>query len=130
MKTFKQFLNEMALPLGKSPSEFSPPPGNYKAKDVLESFLSIGKKIGKGSSRIAIKVDVESSQFTSPLPLSIKENSSFYRLAPDMNHGMPKIAKRLDNQALGLDNTHKSFKVFQLWLREVSPMFLRSPSNY
>lgn len=76
MKTFKQFLNEMALPLGKSPSEFFPPPGNYKAKDVLDSFLSIGKKIGKGSSRIAIKVDVESSQFTSPLPLSIKENSS------------------------------------------------------
>lgn len=62
MKKFKEFLLEMALPLGKNHKDFNALSGTYSSKKPKEEFEKIGKKIGQGSARIAFKVEVEPSQ--------------------------------------------------------------------
>lgn len=76
-KSFKEFaLLEMAFPVGKSSTDFQPKEGNYVSADIQQAFLKIGKRVGKGSSRIAIQVEVEPSQLESELPLDIVPNSN------------------------------------------------------
>lgn len=70
IKSFKQFLTEMPLPIGHEPEEFDSKAGKYSSAKIIKAFESIGVKIGKGSSRVAFKVDVEASQFD---PEIIKE---------------------------------------------------------
>jgi len=61
--SFTQFLNEMPLPIGTDPKSLDPKPGKYTFAGTGKIFKELGTQIGKGSSRIAFKVEVEASQF-------------------------------------------------------------------
>lgn len=67
IKTFKQYLIEMPLPVGREPEEFDSKSGKYSSAKIIKKFEEMGEKIGKGSSRIAFKVMVEASQFSPAL---------------------------------------------------------------
>lgn len=53
----------MPLPVGTDPKSLDPKAGKYTFAGPGKIFKEIGTQVGKGSSRIAFKVNVEASQF-------------------------------------------------------------------
>jgi len=63
MKTFKQYLNEMPLPLNMPDDSLVPKQGKYTKAGPEKALGTVGTKVGKGSSRVAYRVHVEKEQF-------------------------------------------------------------------
>lgn len=63
MKSFIKYLTEMPLPKDVEPTSLEPKSGKYSKASTEKVLSSFGKKVGKGSSRVAYRVHVEKEQF-------------------------------------------------------------------